>query len=102
MSQNVTQGQDITLSCKASSIYQQINVIWLKGNVNIGNYGTTNAVGESLLTLRSVSRNDVGWYHCRFSNPGGLNESQSAYIDVFGNSCISFTTSLQFDSMRIK
>ncbi|EDV24852.1 uncharacterized protein TRIADDRAFT_56180 [Trichoplax adhaerens] len=82
-SKNVSEGQTVILRCRASSNYQQINVIWLKGSTHISNYTTTNSNGESQLTLPKVAEKDIGWYRCRFSNPAGLNETESAYVDVF-------------------
>ncbi|NWT17887.1 SN protein, partial [Vireo altiloquus] len=73
---NIGVGDAVTLSCEVGSSHPPVaGYRWYKDGVAVGT--------ERVLTLRSVRREDHGWYHCEAQNALGTGVSHPVTLRVF-------------------
>ena len=78
--QTVHEGDDLQLTCKAFG-KPEPNITWTKEKT--GNQGNTGVQqGKNVLTIKEISRNDSGTFHCKAYNGFGEADSETVHVNV--------------------
>ncbi|XP_067389585.1 sialoadhesin isoform X2 [Emydura macquarii macquarii] len=73
---NIRVGDTASLTCSVNSTFPEVTAYtWYKGGAALGS--------QQILTLRSITREDYGLYHCEAENSVGIGVAKAAVLYVF-------------------